>query len=123
MAIADEVPKHCHQLSTLIQVPLVGKTAIFTKVDSIVKEARQIVNLLVRVIEICFHNAKKYDLDFRNVTAQGRPSINTEGTTDFSTDASEAASFGGRTRPPSQRGGQGLDANKKTRVSFIMGAY
>ena len=123
MAIADEVPKHCHQLSMLIQIPIVGKAAIFTKVDSIVREARQIVILLVRVIEICFQNAKKYNLDFRNVTVQGRQ--NAEGsTTEFSTDASEAASFGGRTRPPSQRGGQGQDgANKRTKVSFIMGGY
>ena len=122
MAIADEVPKHCHQISMLIQIPIVGKAAIFTKVDSIVKEARQIVHLLVRVIEICFQNAKKYNLDFRNVTSQGRNPPQTEGGTDFSTDASEAASFGGRSRAPSANR-QGQDGNKRTRVSFIMGAY
>ena len=122
MAIADEVPKHCHQLSMLIQIPIVGKAAIFTKVDSIVKETRQIVQLLVRVIEICFHNAKKYDLDFRNVTSQGRNPSQNESGADFSADASEAASFGGRSRAPSSnRGAQ--DGNKRTRVSFIMGAY
>ena len=122
MAIADEVPKHCHQLSMLIQIPIVGKAAIFTKVDSIVKETRQIVHLLVRVIEICFHNAKKYDLDFRNVTSQGRNPSQNESGADFSADASEAASFGGRSRAPSSnRGAQ--DGNKRTRVSFIMGAY
>ena len=119
MAIADEVPKHCHQLSMLIQIPIVGKAAIFSKVDSIVKEARQIVNLLVRVIEICFHNAKKYDLDFRNVTSQGRPSEG--GTSDLITDGS-AEGFGGRSRGPSKRN-QGSDENKRTRVSFIMGNY
>ena len=122
MAIADEVPKHCHQLSTLIQIPIVGKAAIFTKVDSIVKETRQIVQLLVRVIEICFHNAKKYDLDFRNVTSQGRNPSQIEGGVDFSADASEAASFGGRSRGPARNKG-GEDGNKRTRVSFIMGAY
>ena len=122
MAIADEVPKHCHQLSMLIQIPIVGKAAIFTKVDSIVKETRQVVQLLVRVVEICFHNAKKYDLDFRNVTSQGRNPSQNEGGADFSADASEAASFGGRSRAPSNRNA-GQDGNKRTRVSFIMGSY
>ena len=121
MAIADEVPKHCHQLSMLIQIPIVGKAAIFTKVDSIVKESRQIVNLLVRVVEICFHNAKKYNLDFRNVTSQSRTTV-ADGAADF-TDASEAASFGGRSRGTSNNR-QGQDGNnKRTKVSFIMGGY
>lgn len=125
MAIADNVPKHCHQISMMIQIPIVGKAAIFTKVDSIVKESRQIVHLLVRVIEICFHNAKKYNLDFRNVTSQGRNPPQNEASTDFITDASEAASFGGRSRATGanrvQR--QGQDGNKRTKVSFIMGGY
>ena len=33
MALADGVPKHCHQLLGLIQSPTTGKAATFTKVD------------------------------------------------------------------------------------------
>ncbi len=70
MAIADNVPKHCHQLQMLIQSPTVGKAATFTKVDSIIKESRQIVSLILRVVQICFENSKKYNLDFSNVSLE-----------------------------------------------------
>ncbi len=69
MAIADHIPKHCQQMQMLIQSPTVGKAAIFTKVDSIIREARQIVLLIARVAQICHANANKYDLDFSNVSA------------------------------------------------------
>ncbi len=71
MAIADHVPKHCHRLRALIQSPTVGKAATFTKVDSIIKEARQVVLLVARVCQTCYANAKKYNLDFSNVSAEG----------------------------------------------------
>ena len=70
MALADGVPKHCHQLQMLIQSPTVGKAATFTKVDSIIKETRQIVNLIVKVIQMCYSDSKKYNLDFSNVSLE-----------------------------------------------------
>ena len=70
MALADGVPKHCHQLQMLIQSPTVGKAATFTKVDSIIKETRQIVNLIVKVIQMCYNDSKKYNLDFSNVSLE-----------------------------------------------------
>ena len=72
MAIADNIPKHCHQLQMLIQSKTVGRSETFTKVDSIVKETRAITNLIVRVVEICYNNAKRYNLDFSNVTLEGK---------------------------------------------------
>ena len=72
MAIADNVPKHCQQLQSLIQSPIVGKAATFTKVDSIIKETRQIMLLVVHVVQICYANATKYNLDFSNVSLEGR---------------------------------------------------
>ena len=72
MAIADNVPKHCGQLQMLIQSKTVGKAATFTKVDSIISETRTITNLILRVVEICYSNAKKYNLDFTNVTMEGK---------------------------------------------------
>lgn len=70
MALADGVPKHCHQLQMLIQSPTVGKAATFTKVDSIIKETRAIVNLVVKVIQMCYNHSKKYNLDFSNVSLE-----------------------------------------------------
>ena len=55
-------------LSRLVQSKTVGRAATFSKVDSIVRETRAITNLVVRVVEICYNNAKKYNLDFSNVT-------------------------------------------------------
>ncbi|CAB4060708.1 unnamed protein product [Lepeophtheirus salmonis] len=72
MAIADNVPKHCHQMQMLIQSTTVGKAATFTKVDSIIKETRTIMQLVVRIVEVCYSNATKYNLDFSNVSSEGR---------------------------------------------------
>jgi hypothetical protein len=72
MAIADHVPKRCQQLQQLIQSSTVGKAATFTKVDSIIRESRQIINLVVTVAQMCYANANKYNLDFSNVSLEGR---------------------------------------------------
>ena len=72
MAIADHVPKRCQQLQQLIQSSTVGKAATFTKVDSIIREVRQIINLVVTVSQMCYANANKYNLDFSNVSLEGR---------------------------------------------------
>ncbi len=72
MATADHIPKHCQQMQMLIQSPTVGKAAIFTKVDSIIKEARQIVLLIAQVAQICYANANKYNLDFSNISADAK---------------------------------------------------
>ena len=84
MALADYVPKHCNQLKMLIQSPTVGKASTFTKVDSIIKETRAIINLVLRVIEMCYNNSKKYDLDFSNITLDKEK----EGSVDTSLDTS-----------------------------------
>jgi hypothetical protein len=91
MAIADNVPKHCHQLQMLIQSNCVGKAATFTKVDSIIKETRQIINLIVKVVEICYVNSKKYNLDFSNVSLEGRGNSNDDPSA-FGSSATSSAS-------------------------------
>ena len=92
MAIADHIPKHCHQMQMLIQSPTVGKAATFTKVDSIIKEARQIVLLIAQVAQICYANANRYNLDFSNVSADIRCS-------GISGSASSEEAFGGSGNP------------------------
>lgn len=94
MAIADNLPKHCHQLHMLIQTPIVGKAATFTKVDSIIRAARQIMLLIVKVVEICHTNAQKYNLDFTNVTLETRASSTTS-TMDEQPFGSSSVSGGG----------------------------
>ena len=71
----------------LIQSTTVGKAATFTKVDCIVKEARAIMRLTSRVVQMCFANADKYNLDFSHITAEGRSNSETDG--------SNPGSFGG----------------------------
>ena len=56
----------------LIQSTTVGKAATFTKVDAIIKETRAIMHLAVRVLQLCYANADKYDLDFSHISSEGR---------------------------------------------------
>merc|ERR1719356_352807 len=51
MQIADHIPRHCGQMQLLIQMPGVGKESTFRKVDSIIKENKQIwTTLAIRYI-------------------------------------------------------------------------
>ena len=97
MAIADHVPKHCHQLQMLIQSPIVGKAATFTKVDSIIKETRQIMVLVVRVVQTCHSNANKYNLDFSNVSLEGRGGAVEDSSQPFGSSAGSGAIGAGGT--------------------------
>ena len=116
MAIADNIPKHCHQLQMLIQSKTVGRAATFSKVDSIVRETRAITNLVVRVVEICYGNAKKYNLDFSNVT--GCEGKDGDGAGVPSKTIDDSQQFGSRSRPTANTN---RDAgNKRTRVSFLL---
>ena len=62
---ADHLPKHCQRLQSLVQTKPVGKAATFHKVDSLVRATRHLIELVVRVVEACFLNAQRYNLDFR----------------------------------------------------------
>ena len=68
MQSADYLPRHCGQMQLLIQLPGVGKESTFRKVDSLLKENNQIMYLTAKVVQLCFMNAKKYELDFRGIT-------------------------------------------------------
>ena len=95
MAIADRVPKHCNGLQTLIHGSTVGKAATFTKVDSIVKATRPIVQLIVRVVQICFANANKYGLDFSHITLESSRTAGLHGTSDEAFGGSSGGGGGG----------------------------
>ena len=117
MAIADNIPKHCHQMRLLIQSSTVGKASTFKKVDSIVREARQIVFLIARVVQICYANAHKYNLDFINVSAATAQSKGALGSM-----AEEA--FGGSGSAAARRASSAAaGGSKRTKVSFLLGGY
>ena len=98
-------------------MPGVGKESTFRKVDSIIKETRQIVNLIVKVIQMCYSDSKKYNLDFSNVSLEKNAAETTN-------DTGGDGEFGfGASRRGTVASGAGA-ANKKTRVSFILsGGY
>ena len=71
---------------------------------------------MVRVVEICYNNAKKYNLDFSNVTGnEGKEEPAANGSKPIADDSQQ---FGSRSRPQSNTN---RDAgNKRTRVSFLL---
>ena len=120
MQIADHIPRHCGQLQLLIQLPGLGKESTFRKVDSILKENNQIMYLIAKVVQMCFSNAKTYNLDFRGITLSGANGGNDDSSQPFSSQSSTSnldTGFGS-----SRRGGAPATAgnNKRTRVSFLL---
>jgi hypothetical protein len=128
MQIADHIPRHCGQMQLLIQLPGVGKESTFRKVDAIIKENNQIMYLIAKVVQICFANAKKYDLDFRGITLAGP--AGGPGDDAAATFGSSGGAGGGGSSSldtgigfgSSRRGGPPAAAagNKRTRVSFLL---
>ena len=78
--------------------------------------------LIAKVVQICFANAKKYNLDFRGITLAG-PNGEGEGGTGFNTSggagtsAQQDATFGSSRRGGAPTANQG---SKRTRVSFLL---
>lgn len=128
MQSADHLPRHCGQMQLLIQLPGVGKESTFRKVDSIIKENNQIMYLTSKVVQLCFLNAKKYELDFRGISLSNSSG---DGTDSSATFGSSGGAGGGSSSNmasdigfgSSRRGGQpaaGAGGNKRTRVSFLL---
>jgi hypothetical protein len=132
MQIADHIPRHCGQMQLLIQLPGVGKESTFRKVDAIIKENNQIMYLIAKVVQTCFANAKKYDLDFRGISLAGSAGGGggPGGDDSAATFGSSGGAGGGGSGSldsgigfgSSRRGGPPAAAagNKRTRVSFLL---
>ena len=72
-------------------------------------------NLIVKVIQMCYSDSKKYNLDFSNVSLE-------KNAADTANDTGGIDEFGASRRGPTTSGAGA--ANKKTRVSFILsGGY
>ena len=100
-----------------------GKESTFRKVDSIIKENNQIMYLIAKVVQICFVNAKKYNLDFQRISLTGPNGEACDASAAFGASGNAAsaaqqdATFGSSRRGGAPAASQG---NKRTRVSFLL---
>ncbi|KAE8747467.1 hypothetical protein FOCC_FOCC005798 [Frankliniella occidentalis] len=67
----DRVPTYVQQLQFTVKNSTVGKAATFTKVDNVIHETKNLMNVISKVVTTCFVCATKYNLDFRGLSAHG----------------------------------------------------
>ncbi|XP_046384624.1 alpha-catulin [Ischnura elegans] len=67
----DRVPTYVQQLQFTVKEPTVGKAATFSKVDSVIHETKNLMDVISKVVTTCFLCANKYNLDFRGLSSRG----------------------------------------------------
>jgi endo-alpha-1,4-polygalactosaminidase (GH114 family) len=55
----DRVPTYVQQLQFTVKNPTVGKAATFTKVDNVIQETKNLMNVISKVVTTCFDCATK----------------------------------------------------------------
>lgn len=55
----DQVPTYVQQLQFTVKMPTVGKSATFSKVDSVINETKTLMNVISKVVTTCFVCATK----------------------------------------------------------------
>jgi len=58
----DQIPTCVQQLQFAVKNPTVGKAATFTKVDNVIQETKNCMNVVSKVVTTCFECANKYNL-------------------------------------------------------------
>ncbi|XP_042239855.1 alpha-catulin-like isoform X2 [Homarus americanus] len=58
----DQIPTYVQQLQFTVKNPTVGKAATFTKVDTVIQETKNLMNVISKVVTTCFVCATKYEL-------------------------------------------------------------
>ena len=66
----DQIPTHVQQLQFAVKTPTVGKAATFTKVDNVIQDTKSAMNVISRVVNICFACASK--VSARRLTCRGQ---------------------------------------------------
>ncbi|XP_013780387.1 alpha-catulin-like [Limulus polyphemus] len=61
----DKVPTFVQQLQFTVKNPTVGKAATFTKVDNVIQETKNLMNIISKVVTTCLVCATEFNLDFR----------------------------------------------------------
>lgn len=59
----DRVPTYVQQLQFTVKNPTVGKAATFTKVDNVIQETKNLMNVISKVVTTCFVCATKVRYD------------------------------------------------------------
>ncbi|KAJ2947812.1 hypothetical protein O0L34_g9600 [Tuta absoluta] len=67
----DRVPTYVQQLQFTVKEPTVGRQATFSKVDNVIQETKNLMNVISKVVTTCFDCANKYKLDFTGLSAGG----------------------------------------------------
>uniref|UniRef100_A0A1I8EJQ9 Alpha-catulin n=1 Tax=Wuchereria bancrofti TaxID=6293 RepID=A0A1I8EJQ9_WUCBA len=62
--ILEKIPIHCQQLQVLVKSPTVGKSATFSKVDSVIQETKNLMNEIAKLVTACFVCATKFGIEF-----------------------------------------------------------
>ncbi|XP_054711604.1 alpha-catulin-like [Uloborus diversus] len=68
----DRVPTFVQQLQFTVKNTTVGKAATFTKVDNVIKETKNLMNAISKVVTTCLDCAIKYNLDFGSASDRSR---------------------------------------------------
>lgn len=55
----DQIPTYVQQLQFTVKNPTVGKAATFTKVDNVIQETKNLMNVISKVVTTCFVCATK----------------------------------------------------------------
>lgn len=55
----DQVPTHVQTLQFTVKEPTVGKAATFVKVDHVIRETKNLMNVINKVVTTCFECANK----------------------------------------------------------------
>lgn len=58
----DQVPTYVQQLQFTVKMPTVGKSATFSKVDSVINETKTLMNVISKVVTTCFVCATKVSI-------------------------------------------------------------
>ncbi|XP_023248647.1 uncharacterized protein LOC106639330 [Copidosoma floridanum] len=58
----DRVPTYVQQLQFTVKNPTVGKAATFVKVDNVIQETKNLMNVISKVVTTCFVCATKHNL-------------------------------------------------------------
>ncbi|XP_055705579.1 alpha-catulin isoform X1 [Phlebotomus papatasi] len=66
----DKVPTYVQTLQFTVKDPTVGKAATFVKVDHVIQETKNLMNVINKVVTTCFECANKYKLDFSGLSGR-----------------------------------------------------
>jgi uncharacterized protein involved in propanediol utilization len=64
LAQLDGVPTHVQQLQYTVKISTVGKAATFNKVDAVITQTKSLMNVIAKVVSICFMCATKVSFAF-----------------------------------------------------------